>query len=146
MTSGTGTCTVHYNQAGDANYNAAPEVTEERHGAEGQPDHHGDDSRPGHRDVQHDIQRDGDGVVRTRCGDHGQAACAAVQSGGTNAATILMTSGTGTCTVHYNQAGDANYNAAPEVTEGVTAQKANQTITVDDSARRPPRSTTRRSA
>ena len=28
-----------------------------------------------------------------------------------------MTSGTGTCTVHYNQAGNANYNAAPEVTE-----------------------------
>src|SRR5688500_20358107 len=46
-----------------------------------------------------------------------------VQSGGTNSATILMTSGTGTCTVHYNQAGDANYNPAPEVTENVTADR-----------------------
>ena len=54
-----------------------------------------------------------------------------VQTGGTNAATILMTSGTGTCTVHYNQAGDANYNAAPGGDcRSVTAQKANQTITV----------------
>ena len=40
-----------------------------------------------------------------------------------------MTSGTGTCTVNYDQAGNANYNAAPQVTESVTAQKASQTIT-----------------
>jgi len=43
-------------------------------------------------------------------------------------ANFTMTSGTGTCTVMYNQAGDANYNAATQVTESVTAQKANQTI------------------
>ena len=41
-----------------------------------------------------------------------------------------MTSGTGTAPVKYDQAGSANYNAAPEVTESVTAQKAGQTITV----------------
>ena len=41
-----------------------------------------------------------------------------------------MTSGTGTCSVKYDQAGNTNYNAAPQVTESVTAQKANQTITV----------------
>ena len=40
-----------------------------------------------------------------------------------------MTSGTGTCTVKYDQAGDTNYNAAPQVTETVNAQKAGQTIT-----------------
>ena len=45
---------------------------------------------------------------------------------GDGTATISMTSGTGTCTVHYNQAGDSNYNAAPEVTEDTTAQKADQ--------------------
>lgn len=48
---------------------------------------------------------------------------------GSGSATITMTSGTGTCTVNYNQAGDANYNAAPEVTDSTTAQKADQTIT-----------------
>ena len=41
-----------------------------------------------------------------------------------------MTSGTGTCSVKYDQAGDANYNAAPQVTETVNAQKADQTINV----------------
>src|SRR5207248_2076561 len=45
-------------------------------------------------------------------------------------ATFTMTGGTGTCTVKYDQAGDSNYNAATQVTESVTAQKANQTITV----------------
>jgi hypothetical protein len=49
---------------------------------------------------------------------------------GTGSAGILMTSGTGTCTVHYNQAGDDNYNAAPEVTETTTAQKASTTTSI----------------
>ena len=44
--------------------------------------------------------------------------------------TFTMTSGTGTCSVRYNQAGNANYNAAPQVVEAVSAQKAEQTITV----------------
>src|SRR5262249_1032065 len=44
-------------------------------------------------------------------------------------ATFTMTSGTGTCTVKYDQLGNGNFNAAPQVTESVTAQKANQTIT-----------------
>src|SRR5207245_3261260 len=48
----------------------------------------------------------------------------------TNAgATFTMNGGTGTCTVKYDQAGDSNYNAATQVTESVTAQKANQTVT-----------------
>src|SRR5437016_13561855 len=49
-------------------------------------------------------------------------------------ATFTMTSGTGTCTVKFDQAGDSNYNAATEITESVTAQKANQTITVSTPA------------
>jgi probable HAF family extracellular repeat protein len=45
-----------------------------------------------------------------------------------NGATFTMTSGTGTCTVMYDQAGGGNYNAAAQVTESVTAQRAGQTI------------------
>ena len=44
-------------------------------------------------------------------------------------ATFTMTSGTTACQVKYDQAGNANYNAAPELTESVTAQKASQAIT-----------------
>ena len=35
-----------------------------------------------------------------------------------------MTSGTGTCSVKYDQAGSATYNAAPQVVESVTAAAA----------------------
>jgi hypothetical protein len=41
---------------------------------------------------------------------------------GAGSATITMTSATGTCTVLYNQAGNADYNPAPQVTESVTAR------------------------
>src|SRR4029077_13984375 len=47
-----------------------------------------------------------------------------------SAASFTMTSGTGTCSVKYDQAGDGNYNAAPELTDTVTAVKAAQSITV----------------
>jgi hypothetical protein len=42
-----------------------------------------------------------------------------------------MTSGTGTCTVHYNQAGNADYNAAPQVTDTTSAQTRPVTVTAD---------------
>jgi hypothetical protein len=41
-------------------------------------------------------------------------------------ATFTMVSGTGTCIVRYDQAGDASYNAAPQVTNNVAAGKINQ--------------------
>ena len=45
-----------------------------------------------------------------------------------------MTSGTTNCTVKYDQAGDANYNAATQVAESVNASKASQSITVSTHA------------
>ena len=41
-----------------------------------------------------------------------------------------MTSGSGACQVLYDQGGSADFNAAPQVVESVTAQKAAQAITV----------------
>src|SRR5665213_410780 len=49
-------------------------------------------------------------------------------------ATFTMTSGTGTCTVTFSQPGDANDNAAPSLTESVTAQPAGTTTTLGTSA------------
>ncbi|MBK9711261.1 MAG: Ig-like domain repeat protein [Kouleothrix sp.] len=43
-------------------------------------------------------------------------------------AAFTMTSGTGACTVRYDQAGSGFYAAAPQLTEMVAAQKAGQTI------------------
>lgn len=39
-------------------------------------------------------------------------------------ATITMTSGTGTCSLFYNQAGNTNYSPAPEVQEDVNATES----------------------
>ena len=44
------------------------------------------------------------------------------------AGSFTMTSGTGTCLVKYDQAGDSTYDPAPQVVESVTAQKADQAI------------------
>ncbi len=44
-------------------------------------------------------------------------------------AIFTMTSSTGICSVHYNQAGNAGYEAAPEVTEVVNAENAILTVT-----------------
>src|SRR5205823_4209805 len=57
----------------------------------------------------------------------------AYSSGGSctnSGTTFTMTSGSGTCAVRYDQAGNANYDAAPEVTETVTAAKADQSVSV----------------
>ena len=43
---------------------------------------------------------------------------------------VTMTSGTGTCTMHYNQAGNGSYNPAPEVTSNTTANKASPDCSV----------------
>jgi len=45
--------------------------------------------------------------------------------------TFTMTSGTGTCFVKYDQAGNGTYDPAPEVVEQVIALKADQTVTFD---------------
>ncbi len=50
--------------------------------------------------------------------------------GGSNSATITVTSGTTACIIHYSQSGGSFYNAAPEVTETVFANKATAVILV----------------
>ncbi|MDQ3889547.1 MAG: MBG domain-containing protein [Actinomycetota bacterium] len=47
-------------------------------------------------------------------------------------ATFTMTSGTGTCTVKYDQAGNENYRPATQVAESVAATKAALSVTADD--------------
>jgi hypothetical protein len=47
---------------------------------------------------------------------------------------FTMTSGTGACTVNYDQAGDTNYNSATQVSETVNAQKASTNTTLSSSS------------
>ena len=123
MTSGTGTCSVMYDQAGNSNYNAAPQVTETVNAQKAAQTINVTVHAPASA-----VYNDSFGVAATA-----PAGAVSFSSAGscTNVgATFTMTSGSGTCTVKYDQAGDANYNAAPQVTETVNAQKADQTINV----------------
>ena len=128
MTGSTGTCTVKYDQAGDANYNAATQVTESVAAQKANQTITVNTHAPA-------SAADNASFTVAATSDSGLVVSYSSSGVCTNVgATFTMTSGTGACTVKYDQAGDANYNAATQVTESVTAQKANQLITVNTHA------------
>jgi hypothetical protein len=124
MTSGTGTCTVRYDQLGDSNFNAAPQVTESV------------TAQKANQTITVGTHAPANATYNTSftvAATSNSSLAIAYSSAGvcTNVgATFTMTSGTGTCTVRYDQTGNSNFNPATQVTESVSAQKANQTITV----------------
>jgi hypothetical protein len=125
MTSGGGTCTVMYDQAGSANYTAAPEATESVTATRASQAISVTTHAPSSAVFGSQF------TVVAAGGGSGNAVTFSSGGGCSNSgATFTMTSGTGTCAVMYDQAGSANYNAAAEVTESVTAIKASQSITV----------------
>jgi large repetitive protein len=124
MTSGTSTCSVIANQAGNNNYSAASQVTQTVSAAQ----------------VAQSITFTSNPPASATYGSQFTVAATASSglavtftSGGScsnSGATYTMTSGTGTCSVIANQAGNNNYSAAPTVTKNVTATLASQSITV----------------
>ena len=124
VTSSTGTCSVLYDQAGDANYNAAPQITETVNAQKANQIITVTIPAPANAGYNSNFTvaataDSGLPVAYTASG-----VCSRV------GATFTMTASTGTCSVQYNQAGNANYNPAPQVTEAVAAQKGDQTINV----------------
>jgi hypothetical protein len=63
----------------------------------------------------------------------------ATSTGTVTSATIAMTSGTGSCTVYFNQAGNTNYNAAPQVcpSQPTAAAKIGSTVNIVSNAPNP---------
>ena len=123
MTSGTGTCSVKYDQAGSANYSAAPQVVESV------------TAQKASQAITVTTHAPASAVFGASFGVAANAPGGVVtfSSGGAcsnSGSTFTMTSGTGTCSVWYDQGGNANYSAAPQVVESVTAQKASQSISV----------------
>ena len=123
MTSGTTTCAVFYNQAGDANYSAAPQIEEDVNAQKADQTITVGTHAPGSAAYNSQFT-----VAATAPG--GGVSYSNGGSCSNSGATFTITSGSGTCSVKYDQGGNANYNAAPQVTESVNAQKANQTIIV----------------
>ena len=126
MISGTGSCLVMFDQAGNTNYNAAATVTETVNAVKAA------------QAITVTTHAPGSAVYGTQFTVAGHASSGGsvsyLSSGAcTNVgATFTMISGTGSCLVMFDQAGNTNYNAAATVTETVNAVKAAQAITVTD--------------
>lgn len=118
-----GTCTVTADQAGDAEYNAALQVTLDITVAKADQTITGLTSNPA------------TGVVEGSSALSSTADSGLTVSFGSSTAAVCKVTGTtvnylaaGTCTVTADQAGDAAYNAATQVTLDISVAKADQTI------------------
>ncbi len=125
MTSSTGTCTVTYNQAGDDNYDPAPQVQESVTAQKASQTINVTTHAPSSAAYGTSFT-----VAATGGGSPNPVTYAGSGACSNTGPKFTMTSSTGICTVTYDQAGDDNYDAAPQVQESVTAQKASQTISV----------------
>jgi hypothetical protein len=128
MDSGTGTGSVYFNQAGDANYNAATQVQEDVNAQKADQTITVTTPAPGTASY-------GDNFTVIATSFSGLPVAITTDNvvcigSGSGSALITMASSTGTGHIYFNQAGDANYNAATQVQEDVNAQTTNQTITV----------------
>ena len=129
---GAGTCVIDANQAGNANYNAAPQVQQSFTVAKGNQTItlHLDEPVAGDGRWRH-LHRDGDGDLGPGGDLHARRhehRCARL---GRRRGQLH---GVGTCVIDANQAGNANYNAAPQVQQSFTVDKGNQTISFTSTA------------
>ncbi len=124
MTSGTGTCSVIANQAGNTNYAAAPTVTQNTSATTASQTITFSTNAPASAAY---------GSSFTVAASASSSLAVAYTSSGScsnSGATYTMTSGTGSCSVIANQAGNSNYSAAPTVTQTTNATKAATSISV----------------
>ncbi|WP_353569793.1 Ig-like domain-containing protein, partial [Candidatus Albibeggiatoa sp. nov. BB20] len=121
---GVGTCTVNANQANNANYNAATQVSSDI--------------------IINKANQSITGFSPTSTGIYGGNTSLSA-TGGASGNSVIFTSsttgvctvsgstvnyvGVGTCTVNANQTNNANYNAAPQISANISISKANQSIT-----------------
>jgi phosphotransferase system HPr-like phosphotransfer protein len=118
MTSGTGTCSVIANQAGNSNYTAATQVTQTVTATQVAQTITFTTNPPS------TAANNSSFTVAATGGASGNAVAFTSSGVCTNSgATYKMTSGTGTCSVIANQAGNSNYAAAAQVTKTVTAKQ-----------------------
>jgi hypothetical protein len=123
MTSGTGTCSVVASQAGNSNYSAATPVTETVN------------ATPGNQTITFTTPAPASAAFGSNFTVAASASSglpvnfSSAGSCGNSGASYTMASGSGTCSVIANAAGNGNYSAATPVTETVTAAPASQTIT-----------------
>jgi hypothetical protein len=124
MTSSSGTCSVIANQAGNSNYSAAPKVTQAVTATVAAQTIRFTTGAPSAAAYKTAF------TVAATGGSSGNTVIFTSSGSCTNSgATYTMTSGTGTCSVIANQAGNSSYSAAPQATETVTATYSKASLT-----------------
>jgi ligand-binding sensor domain-containing protein len=120
-----GICTIDANQAGDANYNPAPQVSLTFSVGKGiQTITFG---------AAPTLVFGGTGTVSAKGGASGNPVMfssltpSVCTTGGPNGSTVTGV-GVGICTIASNQAGDANFNPAAQVTQDISVVKLSQTL------------------
>jgi PASTA domain len=120
---GAGSCTVTASQAGDSTYNAAPNVSRSFTIAK---------ANQTITVITHApfgaIYGTGFSVAAGGGASGNPIVYSSSGSCSSSGSAFTMTSGSGYCTVEYDQSGNGNYNAAPSVSESVVALKSSQTI------------------
>jgi len=127
-----GTCVINANQAGDANYTASPQVQQTFAVGQGAQAISYTSTPPAGvvvGDSAYEVSADG--------GGSGNAVVFSLDATSTGCeltgATVTFP-GAGTCVINANQAGDANYTAAPQVQQSFAVGKAVQAIVFTSTA------------
>jgi hypothetical protein len=124
MTNGTGTCSVIASQAGNSNYSAAPQLTKSVAATQAAQTITFTTGAPATAAYKTSF------TVATTGGASGNAVTYTSSGACSNSgATYTMTSGSGSCSVIANQAGNSNYSAATQVTQTVTATYSTASLT-----------------
>jgi hypothetical protein len=129
MTSGTGTCSVIANQAGNTNYADAAQVTQSVNATQLSQTITFTTNAPASAVYNSNFT-----VAATGGASGNPVTFTSAGSCSNSSATYTMTSGTGACSVIANQAGNSNYAAATQVTQSVNAKQASQSISFSTNA------------
>jgi uncharacterized protein YodC (DUF2158 family) len=129
---GVGTCVIDANQAGDANYNPAPQVQQSFAVAKGDQTINFTSTAPAAAKVG------GPTYNVTATATSGLTVAFTIDASAASVCSISGSTvsfiGVGTCVIDANQAGDANYNAAPQAQQSFAVGKGDQTITFTSTA------------
>ncbi len=129
---GVGSCVIDADQAGDANYSAAAQQTQTITVGKGSETVSFTSIAPTNATVG------GPTYTPTATATSGLAVTFSIDSGSSLvcsiSAGVVRFTGVGTCTVDANQAGNTNWNPAPQQTQTITVGKASQTVTFTSTA------------
>jgi hypothetical protein len=129
---GVGTCVIDANQAGNANYNAAPQAQQSFPVAKGNQTISFTSTAPAAAAVG------GATYTVTATATSGLPVAFTIDPSASTVCTISGSTvsfiGVGTCVVDANQAGNANYNAAPQAQQSFAVAKGSQTISFTSTA------------